>query len=183
MRVLATSGVLDGAERVGNGKGDFRNINENETKFALLIAGMLERERDFIPRCGLAIDRRTLHHVGEIFYEDNVKTLMCFICGCKHCYHIGFDKFGDSYSKGLIDYRSHRDVRLHAILHGAAQGDAKDAWEYNLSYKRFKNVFGAALQTDPDLNDTSWEWRRKVNDGGKHEVLICNPQDLSLIHI
>ena len=58
--------------------------------------------------------------------------------------------------------RSHNDVRLHPILHGAAKGEALEAWQYNLSYKRFKNVFGNAVKMDHDLHDNSWEWRRRV---------------------
>ena len=47
-----------------------------EIAFALVIAGMLERERTLIPRCGIAVDRRLLDHVGEVFREDSLKTLM-----------------------------------------------------------------------------------------------------------
>ena len=147
--------------------------------FALLIAGMLERERDFITRIGIATDRRLLTHIGEVFYEDNMKRLMCFICGCKHCYHIGFDKFGVRQSKGTINIRSHNDVRLHPILHGAAKGEALEAWQYNLSYKRFKNVFANAVKMDHDLHDNSWEWRRRVHGCERDHVLLCNPEDVT----
>ena len=150
-----------------------------ETMFALLIAGMLEREREFITTLGIATDRRILNHVGEVFYEDNIKTLMCFICGCKHCYHIGFDKFGRSYNKGSVDIRTNKDVRLHAILHGAANGDVREAWEYNLSYKRFKTHFGRAVELDPDLQEGSWEWRRRVRGCSREHVLLCNPEDVT----
>jgi hypothetical protein len=153
-------------------------ISIAETKFALVIAGMLEREREFIPKCGIAVDRRTLRHVGEVFYEDNIKSLMCFICGCKHCYHMGYDKFGKSHSKGLIKYRSDSDMRWHAVLHGAARGEVRDAWKYNLSYKRFKTRFGSAVAMDPNLQEDSWEWRRRVFGRDPEHILLCNPEDV-----
>ena len=60
-------------------KGDFP-----EHAFALLLGATAAREQESVPLCGLSTDRRTLQHVGEIFREDAIKTLMCFICGCKH---------------------------------------------------------------------------------------------------
>ena len=60
-----------------------------ETVFAVLIAAMTEKERRnpcMVPRVGLSVDRRTLVHLGETFEEDNIKCLMCFVCGCKYLY-------------------------------------------------------------------------------------------------
>ena len=67
-----------------------------EAGFALLIAAMILKEQDFIPLVGHATDRRSLRHLGEVFQEESIKTLMCFICGGKHIYHCGFNKFGFS---------------------------------------------------------------------------------------
>ena len=39
----------------------------------------LEQERKTIPQVGLATDRRSLRHVGEVFYEANVEVFMCFV--------------------------------------------------------------------------------------------------------
>ena len=61
-----------------------------------------------VPRVGHSVDRRTLLHLGETFQEDNVKCLMCFVCGCKYLYHQGFDKLGKPVSKGDIEY--HRNT-------------------------------------------------------------------------
>ena len=64
-----------------------------------------EKERDFCPKIGLATDRRTLGHIGEVFREESVQVLMCCICGCKHLCHEGVDKFGRPLQKGTIAMR------------------------------------------------------------------------------
>ena len=71
-----------------------------------------------MPRVGLATDLRTLRHIGEVFKEANCKALMCFICGCKHIYHYGYDKFGDRQRKATIDYRNNANMHLANILIG-----------------------------------------------------------------
>ena len=131
----------------------YRKSEQKETCFALIIDAMLERERKFIPRVGLAVDRRTLQHVGEVFKEDNIKTLMCFICGWKHIYHHGFDKYGESISKGRIDYRLNTGRILDEVLRGRCDDPNENkkrsqAHMYNLSYARFIEKFGPAVQED-----------------------------------
>ena len=94
---------------------------------------------------GHSTDRRTLAHIGEVFREDNIKCLMCFICGCKHMYHHGFDKFGRSRSKGETDYRTDSSQHLRRVLVGTAEENS--AWSYNSSRKRFDDHFGDAIKT------------------------------------
>ena len=53
-----------------------------EIAFTLLSGALLAKERELCPNVGLATDRRALGHVGEIFREDSVKTLMCYVCAC-----------------------------------------------------------------------------------------------------
>ena len=77
-----------------------------EVAFTLYNEALAEMERENCPRLGLATDRRALLHLGEIFTEDNVSSLMCFVCGCKHICHEGYDKFGRRIRKGTIAYRS-----------------------------------------------------------------------------
>ena len=79
---------------------------------------MASIERESIPRLGIATDLRTMRHIGEVFFEDNVKPLMCFICSCKHLYHYGYNKFGIKYSKGNIDYRSNGRDQLRKVVFG-----------------------------------------------------------------
>ena len=55
----------------------YSNANRDEVKEALA-----EKERQTVPLLGVATDRRALTHLGEVFYEDNVVTLICFVCGC-----------------------------------------------------------------------------------------------------
>ena len=73
-----------------------KSDTEDETAFALLNQAYMLRERLACPRVGIATDRRSLSQLGEVFYENNVETLMCFICSCKHIHHTGCDKFGRS---------------------------------------------------------------------------------------
>ena len=86
----------------------------------LVVRGLClaTKGRDTMPRVGLATDLRTLRHIGEVFNENNCKVLMCFICGCKHIYHHGFDKFGKPQSKGTIDYRTNSMGYLADVLIG-----------------------------------------------------------------
>ena len=79
--------------------------HEEETAFTLMNQAYMMKERQSCPRLGIATDRRSLCHLGEVFFEDNVEVLMCFICGCKHIHHKGFDKFGSPSHKGTIAYR------------------------------------------------------------------------------
>ena len=76
-----------------------------ETAFTLMNQAYMMKERQSCPCLGIATDRRSLSHLGEVFFEDNVEVLMCFICGCKHIHHKGFDKFGSPSHKGTIAYR------------------------------------------------------------------------------
>lgn len=125
---------------------------------------------------GHSTDRRTLAHIGEVFREDNIKCLMCFICGCKHMYHHGFDKFGRSRSKGETDYRTDSSQHLRRVLVGTAEENS--AWSYNSSRKRFDDHFGDAVKTDIHYATETGEWNRKVIRGGKEHDLLCNPEDV-----
>ena len=33
-----------------------------------------------MPTVGLSIDRRTIAHVAEVYHEDAIKCLICFVC-------------------------------------------------------------------------------------------------------
>ena len=54
-------------------------LDLSEVAFTLYNQALLERERDSCPAVGLATDRRALSHLGEVFYEENVSSLICFI--------------------------------------------------------------------------------------------------------
>ena len=152
-----------------------------ETVFALLIAAMTEKERSspyMVPQVGLSVDRRCLAHLGETFYEDNIKCLMCFVCGCKHLYHRGFNKFGDSVDKGEINYHDDSDHVLELLLHGGKRDLMKNAWTFNMSRKRFKTHFGDAVCTDASFAKETWEWKRRTNRNGEIEEVMCNPEDV-----
>ena len=150
--------------------------NDPEVVWRLVVGAMEERERSNVPLVGHSTDRRTLVHVGEVFYEENIKCLMCFICGCKHIYHHGFDKYGCPRSKGETDYRTDTSQHLRRVLVGTAEDDS--SWSYNLSRKRFKRHFGDAVKTDEHFATETWEWNRNVIRDGKAQDLICNPEDV-----
>lgn len=152
-----------------------------ETVFALLVAAMTEKERRnpcMVLRVGLSVDRRTLVHLGETFEENNIKCLMCFVCGCKYLYHQGFNKFGDPINKGDIDYHEDIDRVLSRLLHGDKKHSLQQAFSFNLSRKRFKDRFGEAVRTDDSFANDTWEWKRITHHNGEDEEVMCNPEDV-----
>ena len=58
-------------------------------------------------------------------------------------------------------------------------GSEDDAWKYNLSGKFYKDRFGNATETAPDLRHGCMEWKRKVHCKGDIEELICCPEDVT----
>ena len=126
------------------------HMKPEDVAFALYNQALAEKERQTVPLVGVATDRRALAHLGEVFYEDNVTALICFVCGCKHLRHDGYDKFGKPMRKGTIDYRSDMHRTLKKIFES---DDYETSWRYNFSYKYFKDRFGDAVASDPDLHD------------------------------
>ena len=118
---------------------------EEEVAFTLYGLALADKERACCPRVGLATDRRTLGHIGEVFQEENIQTLVCFICGCKHVSHEGVDKFGKPQEKGTISFRRH--THLHKLLQSVGEGSGR----YNHSFKFYKDRFGKATAAAPDL--------------------------------
>ena len=149
--------------------------SSDETAFTLYNQALAEMERCSCPRLGIATDRRAMLHLGEVFTESNISSVMCFICGCKHIKHEGFDKLGRRVQKGSIEYRGDKRALLRRVLSHSAYADS---WKHNLSHKYFKNRFGDAVATDPDLQEGVFEWRRKVQRQGIWEEAICCPEDV-----
>ena len=151
----------------------FSSADMKEAAFTLYGMALAEKERGQCPLVGLSTDRRTLGHVGEVFAESNVSTLMCFICSCKHICHEGVDKFGEPVHKGTIAYRC--DVaRLRELL---TKTD-KELWKYNLSAKFYKDRFGHATAAAPDLQADCFEWIRSIRCANGTEELLCCPEDV-----
>mgnify|MGYP005676530665 CR=1 FL=1 len=149
-----------------------------EVNLTLYNAALAEKERCSVPALGHSTDRRTLGHVQQVFREDNIQVLMCFLCACKEIAYDGYDKFGSPVRKGNIAFRSNKDI-LHQILCGNKEdSNAEEAWEYNLSAKRFKNRFGSAVSTDPGMQNDSFEWFRRVRRHGGYESILCCPEDV-----
>ena len=143
--------------------------------FTLYNQALLESERQSIPLLGIATNRRTLAHLGEVFREENITTLMCFVCGCKHLRHNGSDKFGTKIRKGTIDFRDDVHDLVNKMF---THEDYNHFWEYNLSMKRFKDRFGEAVKCDPGLQSQSFEWKRKIYRQGVWEEALCCPEDV-----
>ena len=146
-----------------------------------------------MPMLGHSTDRRAISHTLEVFREDNIKVLMCFVCACKEISYLGYDKFGKPVNKGNICYRrpgsnedSDSDYRnkIRKILGIDTRGDgeAEEAWAVNLSAKKFKNEFGQAVARDPCMQDgcsTYWEWHRNVRSFNRSvQQIICCPEDV-----
>ena len=70
------------------------NDFDSEIHFTLFNSALAEKERGFVPMVGHSTDRRAIQHTREVFREDNIEVLMCFVCACKDVAHRGFDKFG-----------------------------------------------------------------------------------------
>ena len=98
---------------------------------------------------------------------------MCFICSCKYVFHEGVDKFGRPADKGQISYNRNSNL-LHRIL----TAHDTESWKYNLGAKFYKDRFGKATATAPDLQPGSWEWKRKVVCTECDEEILCCPGDV-----
>ena len=146
-----------------------------EVAFALYNEALAEQERQCCPRLGIATDRRALLHLGETFKEENVTTLMCYVCSCKKMCHQGFGKFGAVLQKGDISYRCDEKLLRDKLLKHA---DNNPTWQHNSSHKRFKGKHGDAVDTDPHMNDDSYEWKRKIDDHGVTDDAMCCPEDV-----
>ena len=140
------------------------NCSIRETAFSILMSAMTAKERQTIPLVGAAVDRRVLVHLGEILQDDRIQTLMCFVCGCKHVRMSGFNKYGEPFEKGDISFRDSFSKFLDIMLHG--EGDREEiydrTWDYNMSWKKFRTNYGSAVDSDPTLQEGSWEWKRKT---------------------
>ena len=81
------------------------SMKEAEVLLTLYNSALAEKERSSVPILGHSTDRRTIEHVGQVFKNDNVHVLMCFMCACKEIAHAGFNKSGEGVEKGNICYR------------------------------------------------------------------------------
>ena len=131
-------------------------LNLEEVAFTLCSMALLDKERTACPRLGLATDRRTLGHLGEVFCEEQVHVYMCFICGCKHICHAGVDKFGQACMKGNVALRQVGKRFQHILTDVHATG-----WKHNLSAQYYAERFGQATAMAPDLQAGSLEWKRR----------------------
>ena len=149
-----------------------------EVHLTLLNSALAEKERATVPKLGHSTDRRSLRQVDEVFRDDTVSVLMCFQCACKEISYSGFDKFGQRMQKGNICYRDDRRREVLQIIAGDPNGAAEEAWSYNMCAKRYKDHFGQAVATDPDMDDSSFEWFRNVKRQGGVERILCCPEDV-----
>ena len=146
-----------------------------EVAFTLYNEALAEQERQSCPRLGMATDRRALLHLGETFKEQNVTTLMCYVCGCKKMCHEGFGKLGAPLQKGDISYRCDEKRLREKLLKHAGESTS---WKHNSSHKRFKAQHGDAVRTDRGMQEDSYEWKRKVEDHGSIDEALCCPEDV-----
>ena len=129
-----------------------------------------------MPLLGHSTDRRAMQQSREVFRDDNVQVLMCFMCACKEVAHTGHNKFGEEVEKGNICYRRGNKKTLLQII--AGDGVAEEAWQFNMSAKKFKDRFGQAVSVDPGMQDESWEWFRNVRRRSGVDRILCCPEDV-----
>ena len=152
-----------------------------EWAFSILQEAIAMKCREKMEIVGVARDRRALLHVEEVFTEPNCKVLMCFVCNTKHVYYHNFDKFGNEYNAGRIDYRNKSEDRkvLSRLL--PTNKDGENFFTMNLCAKRFRNNYGAAIEKDPHgVRENSNEWRRTLfsQADATDKECICNPEDV-----
>ena len=153
-------------------------MSDREVQLTLLNGAVAEKERRSVPMLGHSTDRRSIEHAREVFREDNIQVLMCFMCACKEVAHAGFDKFGEQLEKGNICYRTENKAAVLRIIAGDKDTSADEAWQFNMSAKRFKDTFGQAVSMDPDMRDGSSEWFRNVRRRGRVDRVLCCPEDV-----
>ena len=140
------------------------------------------KERLSVPLLGHSTDRRSIKHAREVFREDNIRARMCFACACKEAQHKGANKFGHKVETDNMCYRADNEAAALRIIAGDKKGgvdpDAEEAWQFNMSEKRFKDRFGQAVSTDPNMKDSSTEWFREVRRRRGVDRVLCCPEDL-----
>ena len=93
-----------------------KSMNGPEVLFTLYNSALAEKERSSVPLLGHSTDRRVLEHVREVFHDDNVHVLVCFMCACKEVSHKGYNKCGKLVEKGNICYRwAHKPTILQTM--------------------------------------------------------------------
>ena len=93
-------------------------MDDAQLGLTLYNAALLQQERQSVLLLGHSTDRRTLHHVAEVFREDRAATLMCFVCSCKELSITGYNMFGEQVQKGNMSYRTNKAQVLHIIARG-----------------------------------------------------------------
>ena len=149
------------------------NLQENymdlqETACTLLGQAIAEQERRSCPARGMATDRRALAHVGEVFQDGKIQTLVFFICSSKKMCHAGYDKFGALIEKADICYRK----TWASLVEGMFKNPNSVSWEYKFCYATFKRKFGQAVRFADDLQDKVFEWRRRLSCRAGHGEAI-----------
>ena len=77
-----------------------KSMKQDEVCLTLFNSALAEKERSSLPLLGHSTDRRVLEHVRQVFRDDNVHVLMCFVCACKEVAHTGYDKLETTSRKG-----------------------------------------------------------------------------------
>ena len=149
-------------------------MNDEELACALFNSALVDSERQLCPFVGVSTDRRCLHHLSEVFTEDNIKTLVFFICGCSVCCE-GSNMFGARSPKGTIRWRTNVKGILQRI---SGEAKEKTLWTNNLSSKHFKDHFGDAVRTDPFLQQGKFEWYRRLRKNCQRDQASYCPEDI-----
>ena len=107
-----------------------------------------------MPSVGLSIDRRVISHVSEVYKEESVKCLVCFVCAEKNLYHKSFDRKGKPFTRGCeIDY-----FKVQSLAEHLMNAPNDESFVKNLSFARFRDLYcNAKKYTDAGSQTLSKE--------------------------
>ena len=101
------------------------------------------REQENVPLLGPSVDRRTVKHLMEVYNDDAVKCLICFVCGCKKTTMCATNQ-----DIGYVEQRWFETLTDKSLAH-------------NLQFATFRsNYMKGPLEDPPGLRGT--EWRRTL---------------------
>ena len=118
-----------------------------------------EIECGSVPLLGPSVDRRSFQHVAEVYNDESVQCLVCFVCACK--------KTTMCATNQDIEYRS---GSWFSSL-------SADSLRLNLHFVTFKDRYASQepLLDAPALADGTDEWRRTLRFSASSSMeVICS---------
>ena len=121
------------------------------------------REQETIPKVGPSIDRRTFHYVTADMSEAATQSLVCTCC-----------------ARTSVTFNG----RTHIAMIPAGQYFDKispESFRLNWCFEEYMKRYGRtqALRNHPELAETSWTWRRRLEHMRRRtQIILCCPEDV-----